>query len=71
MPTSPAVILQRSGCVEKAKSSEPDPFHRRYYKPFANHLGLGTECNSDRVHRGNSGCGSHQLGELFPVILPD
>lgn len=69
MPTIAAVILQRSGCVEKVKSSELSPFHRRYNKPFANRLGLGFECDSGRVRRGNSRCGSNQLSEPFPGNL--
>jgi len=52
-PVGPAVILQRGCFMEKFKTSEHLPFHRRYDKPFANCPGVDAERNSDRVRREN------------------
>jgi len=61
----PAVILQSGRYVEKAKTPEHCPFHRRHNGSFANRFGVDAERNSDGVHRGKS----NQPGEPFRVII--
>jgi len=47
----PVVILQRGRYLEKVKAPEHRPFHRRYNKSSANHLGMDAERNSGDVHQ--------------------
>ena len=70
-PVGLVVVFQRGRHLEKAKTSEHRPFHRRYNKPFASCLGVDAEWNSDGIHREKSGHGSNQSGEPFPVIMLD
>jgi len=57
-PAGAVVILQTGRHLEKVKTSERCPFHRRYDRPFAGHLGVDAERDPDRVRREKPSCDS-------------
>ena len=57
------VILQRGRYTEKAEAPEHRPFHRRYNKSFANHLGVDAQRNFGGVRQEKSRCEMDQPGE--------
>ena len=62
------VILQRGHRVEKAKSPEHRPFHRRHNRSFASRLRVDAEWDSDGIYQGESGGKSDWPGGSFPEI---
>ena len=67
----PIVILRRGRYVEKIKTPEHRPIHRRHDKPFANCLGVDAERNSGGVRREKPGREPDKPGESFPMIALD
>ena len=65
------VILQRGRHLEKVKTPEHRPFHRRHNESSANHLGVDAERNTDGVHQEKPGCEADQPRKFCPVIPPD
>jgi len=66
-----AVILQTGRHLEKVKTPEYCPVHRRYNRPFANHLGVGAEQNPEGIHSEKPRHKSNQPGVFFPEIALD
>ena len=65
------VILQTGRDLEKVKTPEYRPFHRRYDRSVANRLRVDVEQNPDGVYSEKSGSEPDQLGESPPIIALD
>jgi len=67
-PVGAVVILQTGRHLEKVKTPEHRPLHRRYDRSFANYLGVDAEQDPDGVHSKKSGRESDRPGESLRVI---
>ena len=70
-PVGAAVIFKRGRHLEKVKTPEHSPVHRRYDRSFANNLRVDAEQNSDGVRSDKPGHESGRPSEPFPVIVLD
>ena len=57
------VIYQNDRHMEKVKTPERRPFHRRYIKSFANRFGVDAQRNSCGVCQEKPGCEADQPRE--------